>query len=91
MKALFLWLLILLPTGCVRHQVEAPQLTSLAEHLKDFQVPKTCPRLDMPAIPDDVELVIKGDTVVSRNTGGRELLLYYVRARNLLRGLQPSP
>lgn len=45
---------------------------------------RTCPRLALPPIPEDVLIDIQGDRVTA-NTGGETLLRYYVQARELLR------
>lgn len=69
------WLpFLLFLSGCV----QAP----IAPNLK---IPEnTCARLDMPPIPQDVVIDIKGDKVTT-NEGGDIILRGYARARQLLR------
>ena len=45
---------------------------------------KPCPSLQMPPVPDDVVLDIRGDKVIT-NEGGDVILRGYVQARSLLR------
>lgn len=66
-----IWIFTL--NGCAATTV-APNLT-LPE--------KECPRLAMPAIPDQVHLSIEGDKLKA-DDGGDTLLRGYVRARQLL-------
>lgn len=78
---IFLWSV----SGCVRHQVEAPQLDSLAAAAKKITI-EGCKRqhLTVPPIGQDVVIDIKGDNVTA-NAGGEELLRWYVRMRSALR------
>lgn len=70
-----------LVTGCVRHDIRAPQID---QALTAMQA-KPCPTLNLPPIPQDVVIDIKGDQVTA-NAGGEQLLRGYVSARSLLRG-----
>lgn len=72
------------PTVTVDHEV--PQLDALSQGVKKLVVENCKPRptLAMPAIPQDVEISIKGD-VVKANDGGIELLREYVKARKILK------
>ena len=45
---------------------------------------RECPKLEMPPVPDDVEMDIKGDKIQKLNAGGDVLLRGYVQARKLL-------
>ena len=63
----------ILLTGCVKHEVRAPQIDEAIS-----AITKQCPEL--PPIPQDVVIDIKGDKVTA-NTGGELLLRSYVRAR----------
>lgn len=71
MKHLYIWLSL---TACAPVQV-APNL-KLPE--------RSCPKLALPAVPDDVVLDIKGDKITA-NTGGEIILRGYAQARTLLR------
>lgn len=52
--------------------------------LLDLPPPVQCRTLDLPPVPDDVVLDIKGDHITA-NEGGELLLRYYSRARQLLK------
>lgn len=65
---------IVMMTGCVSAPV-APNL----------KLPEmACAKLQMPAIPKDVEIEIHGDDVTT-NPAGTDLLRAYVKARDLLK------
>jgi hypothetical protein len=65
--------LFLLLTGCVKVQPEIkPQLGS------------SCPKLNMPAVPQKMKLGIDGEKI-DADPEGEEFLRQYVRARQLLR------
>lgn len=71
-------ILSLFLTGCINAPV-APNLK-----LPEAPPVKECPRLKMPAVPDQVHLVIEGD-MIEADEGGDMLLRGYVRARSLLK------
>ena len=74
-----MWAIVIfiLLQGCVQAPIapnlKIPDMTS-----------KSCPKLTMPAIPEDVELDIKGDRINKINAGGDVILRGYARARQLL-------
>lgn len=84
---------LLLLTGCVRHEITAPQFDQALAAVRSAHPAtgpaaveaKPCPRLELPPIPQDVVIDIKGDQVTA-NAGGEQLLRGYVSARSLLRG-----
>jgi hypothetical protein len=76
--AALMLILSLFFTGCVNAPV-APNLK-----LPEAPPVKECPRLKMPAVPDQVHLVIEGD-MIEADEGGDTLLRGYVRARSLLK------
>lgn len=71
-------ILSLFLTGCINAPV-APNLK-----LPEAPPVKECPRLKMPAVPDQVHLVIEGD-MIEADEGGDTLLRGYVRARSVLK------
>lgn len=110
----------LMMTGCVRHELTAPQFDDALAGLKAEtaamnsepatareahptaaargarptvgSAPRTapearpCPTLELPPIPDDVVIDIKGDKITA-NAGGEVILRGYVLARSCLRGV----
>lgn len=78
-------------SGCtptVQHTV--PQLDTATDTIRKIVV-AGCqkPTLDMPPIPQDVVLDIKGDHITA-NEGGELVLRYYSRARQLLKPAAPT-
>ena len=69
-----LWMGIFI-TGCV----SAP----IAPNLKIPE--KTCPRLELPPVPEKVNLSIDGDRILIADPGGETVLRGFVQARDLLR------
>jgi hypothetical protein len=68
----------ILMTGCVKHEVRAPQIDEAISAIK-----KPCPTVILPPIRQDVVIDIKGDKVTA-NAGGEELLRGYVQARSVM-------
>lgn len=74
-----MWVIVIfiLLNGCISAPIapnlKIPDMTS-----------QSCPKLNMPAIPEDVQLDIKGDRINKINAGGDVLLRGYARARQLL-------
>lgn len=66
-----LFCLLLALTGCVKVQPE-------------FKAGSSCPKLDMPPVPQKMKLFIDGDKLES-DTEGTSFLRYYVKARGLLK------
>lgn len=69
----FILILALYLPGCVSAPVSIPPLPA-----------QSCPKLDMPPVPQKVSLKIDGDKLEA-DEGGDMLLRGYVRARGLLR------
>lgn len=63
-------------TGCVRHEVEAPQLDQALQAAKDYAA---CPEpVQVNPIPHQLRLVIDGETV-DADAAGKRLLVDYSR------------
>lgn len=71
--------LLLSLAGCTGVKVD-----KLVDIPADISPQKSCPKLAMPPVPEDLVLDISGDKITA-NAGGEELLRYYSRARQLLR------
>lgn len=88
------------PTATVRHEV--PQLQSASDSIrktsdsirnavdKMASAPMQCPTLDMPPIPRECVIDIRGDTYVASSKECDSLLRYYARARRLLKPAVPT-
>lgn len=94
------------PTATVQHEV--PQLQSASDSIRktsdsirnavdkmaDLNPPVQCRKLDLPMVPPDVVLDIKGDKITA-NEGGEIILRGYVRCRSLYRdapiSTEPTP
>ena len=94
------------PTATVQHT--APQLDAASDSIRktsdsirlavdkmaDLKPPVQCRKLDLPMVPPDVVLDIKGDKITA-NEGGEIILRGYVRCRSLYRdapnSTEPTP
>ena len=65
--------------GCTQHDVKVSSPT--VDRLVDKFQGQTCPTLDLPPVPSDVILDIKGDNVTA-NAGGEQRLRGYVLCRS---------
>lgn len=89
------------PTATVQHTV--PQLDAASDSIRktsdsirnavdkmaDLKPPVQCRKLDLPPVPPDVVLDIKGDKITA-NEGGETLLRGYVACRSLYRDAPTS-
>lgn len=69
-------------TSCVEHRVTSPQLDIALNKLAGMQQPIKCPTLDLPPIPDRVQVNIRGDNITA-DAGGETILRGYVACRSL--------
>lgn len=88
------------PTATVQHT--APQLDAASDSIrktsdsirnaveKMASAPMQCPTLDMPPIPRECVIDIRGDTYVASSKECDNLLRYYARARRLLKPAAPT-
>ena len=83
------------PTATVQHEV--PQLQSASDSIrktsdsirnaidKMASAPMQCPKLAMPAIPENCVIDIRGETMTASSKECEDLVRFYVRARQLLK------
>jgi len=78
--------LVFLPacTPTVEHQVTVPLADKIVDKIAALPHPVTCRQLDLPPVPDDVVLDIKGDKITA-NAGGEVVLRGFVACRSLYR------
>ena len=94
-SALFLlcFLAALAVTGCTTHEVKvsAPQLDTVGEAMKKIVI-ADCqkPVLNMPPIPQECVLDIRGDVLTASSQECENLIRFYVRARSLLKPAAPG-
>lgn len=80
--------LVFLP-ACTQHNVDVSSSTvdKIADKIAALPPPVTCRKLDLPPVPDDVVLDIKGDKITA-NAGGSTVLRGYVACRSLYKDAQ---
>jgi hypothetical protein len=78
--------LVFLPacTPTIEHQVTVPLADKIVDKIAALPPPVTCRKLDLPPVPSDVVLDIKGDKITA-NAGGETVLRGFVACRSLYR------
>ena len=69
--------------GCTQHKVDvsSSSMDRVVDRIAALQPPVQCRPLNLPPVPQDVVLDIRGDTVAA-NAGGETLLRGYVACRS---------
>ena len=70
------------PTATVKHEI--PLADKIVDTITAMPPPVPCRKLDLPPVPADVVLDIKGDNITA-NAGGETVLRGYVACRSLYR------
>lgn len=76
-------------TPAVQVNHEIPLADKIVDKIAALAPPVTCRTLDLPPVPEDVVLDIKGDKITA-NAGGETVLRGYVACRSLYRAAPQS-
>lgn len=76
-------------TPTVEHQITVPMADKIVDRIAALPPPVQCRKLDLPPVPQDVVLDIKGDKITA-NEGGETVLRGYVACRSLYRDARQS-
>ena len=83
--------MVFLSVGCTQHKVDisSSSVDKLVDKMAGLKPPVQCRKLNLPPVPEDVVLDIKGDHITA-NDGGETVLRGYVACRSLYRDAPPS-